>query len=89
MFWIPKMHKNPTGACFITASKICSRKQTTLLFPISLSSYNPKSKMFIKMLNSYEIITSFGFYKIQFNSIIKSINNITKKVYQINFTCDI
>ena len=63
MYWIPKTHKNPTGAHFITASKICS-KQTTQLFPISLSSYTPKLKIFIKMLNSYEIITSYGSYKI-------------------------
>ena len=28
IYWIPKMHKNPTGARFIIASKICSAKQT-------------------------------------------------------------
>ena len=27
MCWIPKMHKNPTGARSITAFKICSTKQ--------------------------------------------------------------
>ena len=27
MFWIPIMHKNPKGACFIIASKTCSTKQ--------------------------------------------------------------
>ena len=27
MFWIAKMHKNPTGALFIISSKICSSKQ--------------------------------------------------------------
>ena len=26
MYWIPRMHKNPTGAHFIIASKICSTK---------------------------------------------------------------
>ena len=25
--WIPKIHKSPTGARFINASKICSKKQ--------------------------------------------------------------
>ena len=29
MYWIPKMHKNPTSACFIIASKICSTKQSS------------------------------------------------------------
>ena len=27
MYWIPKMHKNPVGTSFITASKIGSTKQ--------------------------------------------------------------
>ena len=27
MYWIPKIHKNPTGAHFIIAHKICSTKQ--------------------------------------------------------------
>ena len=27
MYWIPKIHKNPTGARFIIASKLCSTKQ--------------------------------------------------------------
>ena len=27
MYWIPKMHKNPSGARFIVRSKICSVKQ--------------------------------------------------------------
>ena len=27
MYWIPKMHKNPTGARFIIASKKYSTKQ--------------------------------------------------------------
>ena len=27
MYWIPKMHKNPTGANSIIASKICFTKQ--------------------------------------------------------------
>ena len=27
MYWIPKMHKNQTGARFIIASETCSRKQ--------------------------------------------------------------
>ena len=27
MYWIPKIHKSPTGARFIIASKICSTKQ--------------------------------------------------------------
>ena len=27
MYWIPKMHKNPIGARFIIASKICTTKQ--------------------------------------------------------------
>ena len=27
MYWTPKMHKTPTGARYIIASKICSTKQ--------------------------------------------------------------
>ena len=51
MYWIPKMHKNQTGARFIIASETCSTKQ------ISKSASNvfklaPKLNIFIKMLIS-------------------------------------
>ena len=29
MYWIPKMHKNPTGARLIIVSKICSTKEVS------------------------------------------------------------
>ena len=48
MYWIPKMHKNQTGARFIIASETCS----TNLLPMSLSLHTPKLNIFIKMLNS-------------------------------------
>ena len=59
MYWIPKIHKNPTGIRFT----ICFTKYLNML-PMSLSSYPPKLKIFIKMLDSYQIMTSFGSYKI-------------------------
>ena len=59
MYWIPKIHKNPTGIHFT----ICFTKLLTIL-PMSVSSYTPKLKIFIKMLNSYQIMASFGSYKI-------------------------
>ena len=64
MYWISKMHKNPTGVLFIIHLKYAPRKKFLNLFPRSLSSYTPKLKIFIKMLVSYQIITSFGSYKI-------------------------
>ena len=64
MYWISKMHKNPTGVLFIIHLKYAPRKKFLNLFPMSLSSYTPKLKIFIKMLVSYQIITSFGSYKI-------------------------
>lgn len=58
-YWAPKIHKNPTGARFISASKICS---------MCFSSYTLKLNVFIKMLNCYQIITTFGSYKISTQS---------------------
>ena len=49
-YWACKIHKNPTGARFISASKICS---------ICFSSYTLKLNIFIKMLTCYQIITSY------------------------------
>ena len=64
MYWIPKMHKNPTGACLIITSKICSTKQSSKSVSNVLTSYTPKLKIFKKNQNSTQIITSFGSYKI-------------------------
>ena len=53
------------------------------LFPVSLSSYTSKLKAFMKMLNSYKIITSFGFWVLQNSDpIIHSSNNINEKSVQ-------
>ena len=53
------------------------------LFAISLSSYTPKLKALMKMLNSYKSITSFGFWVLQNSDpIIHSLNNINKKSVQ-------
>ena len=51
---IPEMHKNPTGVRFIIPSKTSSLQSKFLnLFQMFLSSYTPKLKIFIKMLNYY------------------------------------
>ena len=68
MYWIPKIHKNPTGIHFT----ICFTKLLNIL-PMSVSSYTPKLKIFIKMLNSYQIMASFGSYKIPNPSFNRSI----------------
>ena len=60
MYWIPKIHKNPTGASFIIASTIYSTKKKNLnLIPMSSSLHTPKLKILIKILNSYKFITRF------------------------------
>ena len=64
MYWIPKMHKNPTDSRFIIASKICSTKQISKSVSNVLSSYTLKFKILKKILNFYQIITSCGFYKV-------------------------
>ena len=66
MYWIPKIpcNKNLTSARLSIESKICSIKKFLNLFPISLTLYTPKLKIFIKMLNSYQIINGLGSYNI-------------------------
>ena len=55
------MPKNPTGAPFIIASKnICFAKQISKSIPMLLSSFTPKLKTFLKVINFYQIITSIG-----------------------------
>ena len=70
MYWIPKIHKNPTGIRFT----ICFTKFLNIL-PISVSSYPSKLRILIKMLNSYQIMASFGSYKILTPSFNRSITN--------------
>ena len=64
MYWIRKMHKNPIGARFIIAFKYALQNKFLNLFPMSLTSYALKLKIFMKMISSYLIITSFESYKI-------------------------
>ena len=61
MYWVPKMHKNPTGAHFIIASKYVPQNKFLNLFPMSLHS---QIENFHKNTKFYQIITSFGSYKI-------------------------
>ena len=60
MYWIPKMHKNSTCARFNTTSKICYTKEFLNLFQMFLRLYTPKLKIFIKMLNFYQIFLGFA-----------------------------
>ena len=62
MYWIPKMHKNPSGARFIIASKQCSTKQISkavsnafkLIFH-QIENYHKKAK-FLKNYNKFWIL---------------------------------
>ena len=62
MYWIPKMHKNPSGSRFIIASKTCSTKQISkavsncfkLIFH-QIENYHKKAK-FLKNYNKFWIL---------------------------------
>ena len=58
------MHKNLTGARLIIESKICSIKKISKSVSNTLNLYTPKLNIFIKMLNSYQIINGLGSYNI-------------------------
>ena len=60
MNWIPKMHKNSTGARSIIASKTCFAKQISKSVSNVFKLVYFQIKNFHKMLNSYGIISSFG-----------------------------
>ena len=81
-YWIPKMHKNPTGACFIIAFKICSAKQ------ISTSVSNIFKLVFFQiesfLKNAKFLLNYKTFYVLQNSDlIIHSLNNMNKKTCQI------
>ena len=57
------VHKNPAGACFIIATKYALQSKFLNLFPMFLSLYTPKLKIFIKMLNSHQLTTCYAFYE--------------------------
>ena len=62
MYWIPKMHKNPSGARFIIASKQCSTKQISkavsnafkLIFH-QIENFHKKAK-FLKNYNKFWVL---------------------------------
>ena len=62
MYWIPKMHKNPSAARFIIASKLCSTKQISkavsnafkLIFH-QIENYHKKAK-FLKNYNKFWVL---------------------------------
>ena len=64
MYWIPKLHKNPVGARFIIASKLCSTKQlsksVSKVFKLVFSQIEKfhKHEKFL-----YHSTTNFGSYK--------------------------
>ena len=72
MYWIPKLHKNPTGARAIIASKVCCTKQVSKSVSNAFKLVTPEFRIFKKILNSYQIITSVRSYNIlTHHSIIK------------------
>ena len=64
MYWIPKMHKIQQMHVSSLHLKVALQSKFLNLFPMSLSWHAPKMKIFIKMLNSYQIVTSFWSCKI-------------------------
>ena len=64
MYWIPKAHKNTTVVGFIIASKICSTKQISKSVSNVFKLVYSQIENFHNNVNSYQIITSFGSYKI-------------------------
>ena len=63
MYWIHKMHKNPTAACFIIASKICSTKQISKYVSIVFNSFTnflSNYNKFWVLQNSEPIIQSLN-----------------------------
>ena len=61
-YWLPKMHKNPTGFRFIIASKKCTNKELSKnitsafkLFNMAIKSYYDKSRCY-SGINSFWVI---------------------------------
>ena len=82
MYWIPKMHKNPTGARYIIVSKICSTK------PSSTFGSNVFKLVYSQITNFHKntkFLSNYNKFLVLQNSdpIIQSLNNINKKVCQI------
>ena len=82
MYSIPKMHKNPTGAHFIIASKTCSTKQISKsvsnffkLADSQIENFN-KNATFLSNYSKSRVLKNF-------DPIIQSLNNIIKRAYQI------
>ena len=68
MYWIPKMHKNPTSACFIIASKICSTKQSSDRIITSFQFF--KSFKLLSNINKKIVkksISTYAFSKLRHN----------------------
>ena len=78
MYWIPEMHKNSIGACFIIASKICSKKQISKSVSNAFKLAYSKIEHFHK--NS-KFLPNYNKFWVSQNSdpIIQSLNNIIKK----------
>ena len=73
MYWIPKMHKNPSSFCFIIASTVCSikplSKDITSIFKLfyeKVKKYHIKGKVwsgietFWIIQNRYPVISSIN-----------------------------
>ncbi len=78
MYWIPKMHKNPSGARFIIASKQCSTKQISkavsnafkLIFH-QIENFHKKAK-FLKNYNKFWVLQNI-------EPVLDIIKNINRK----------
>ena len=78
MYWIRKIHKNPTGVRFIVAFKICSTKH------ISASLSNVFKFIYSQIENVYKnanLLVNYNKFWILQNSnpIIQLLNNMNKK----------
>ena len=79
MYWIPKMDKNPTGAHFIIASKICTTKQITKSFSNVFKLVYSQVENFHK---NAKFLSNYNKFWVLKNSdpIIQSLNNKQKSV---------
>ena len=82
MYWIPKMHKNSTGARFIIAYRICSTKQISKSVSNAFKLVCSKTENFHK---NTKFLSNYNKSWILQNSkpSIQSLNNINKKACQI------
>ena len=89
MQWIPKIHKNSTSVRFIIASKIRSTKQIYKSFSNAFQLVYSWIGTFHKNVNSYQIIKSFGRYKILtplFNHYLKKTKEHVKSITIYGFS---